>query len=211
MRGEISLIKINLARKKTSGLLSGNQLSFSGALAQLSFQEVKELPLGKMISVIIFCVAANQALIFWEGKEIARVDEEIIAVNQEIAQLKKEAEKYAKYDSVQKEVEADTKDVSTKLETVRKLMMARRGPVKLFEVLSKSIPKEVWVLSLRSDLALTELQCSSLGFSQVSDFIKSLNSEGVFSSVELMGSRQGQGLSGEEVTMFALKATRKVD
>ena len=111
---------------------------------RFNLTELKELPLGKIFFAIFSCFLANQGLQYWEGRELAILDQKISKMNEEAEQIKRESGKYASYEAVQKQVETDTKEVSSKLDTIRKLMSDRNGPVKIVAALSSAIPREVW-------------------------------------------------------------------
>jgi hypothetical protein len=101
--------------------------------------------------------------------------------------------------------------MAAKLKSVQTLLNSRNEPAKIMTALSSAIPKEVWLTKVQVEPDRVVLSGASLGFSQISEFIKNLHNHEVFKAVELTKSSQNQGFKGTDVTRFELKAMRKVD
>ncbi len=200
------MIKINLALKKQSGLTQSSGIKLSNRFKSLNFDQVQELPIRKLAVPLIAGFLASQTLDSFQAAELTEVGKSVAQVNSESEKIQKEMANYSKYDAVQKQVEGDLKDVGLKLDTIRKLFSERKKSIEIMTLFAQVVPKEVWLSKLKVDSGSVVLSGSSLGFSQVSDFIKSLNESSVLTGVELGSSHQDQGSNEGDVTHFDLRS-----
>jgi Tfp pilus assembly protein PilN len=93
--------------------------------------------------------------------------------------------KFKVYETTKKQLEKDEVSIKTKLETLRKLVLNRNSHVKVLLAISGIVPKDVWLTSLKIGQTDVSLKGESLGFSQVTDFLKNLSESALFSNLSL--------------------------
>ncbi len=199
------MIKINLALKKSSGVSSG-------APSSLPSVDLSQLNTGP-VRVLILSVLA----IFGTNWAVQREKDALMqGLNQEEQQLgvkKKELQtslsKTKQYDELKKALEADEKVISTKLETIMKLSEDRDGNVKTLQMVSQSIPAEVWLQGFKYSSSEILFKGGALDFNQVSDFTKKLSESELLAEVQQDSANNGKDDRGAPVVLFELTARRK--
>ncbi len=94
----------------------------------------------------------------------------------------------------------DKRDVS------RDLDAARSGPVRLFDELSKTTPKRLWLTKLEAEGTSITLEGQSLDTGVVADFLRSLNASAYFDLVDLERTVSGAEREGVRLVMFVIRA-----
>ncbi len=208
------MIKINLAAHKQSSVSTEQRspkisLNSIGKTSFIIVEELKTLPWISIICSIIFIYLAQSSLEKYKEVELSRLDVVLIKHTQEGLRLQKELDKTKSYDEIKKNLEADEFAIKKKLETMNKLISDRTTPPKLLLALSKSIPEEVWLTELSIQETEVVFKGSSLGFNQISDFMKSLNESIYFKDLNLRSTQQNKLDSDSEIATFEIATQRK--
>jgi Tfp pilus assembly protein PilN len=219
------MIKVNLASKKQAVVAQGPQAdgvkkpAFSFSLKSLdlnaikdkiSLDLVKDPQTRKLLLVVAVSALAYFALDSYEADLVQKQEDILTQVNAENAKLTADLAKTKGYEAIKLEIDADEKVLRTKLDTIKSLINDRQVPPKLLLALSNDIPSETWlsecVLS-EKDLKLTG---SSVGYTQITDFMKMLNESEYLTEVKLVNSRQEKDqTTGIDIANFELSAKRK--
>jgi len=95
----------------------------------------------------------------------------------------------ARYEEVAKKVaqfEADKKRLEEKVKTIDRLIASQTGPVRLMEQVSRQLPAEVWLTSLRETGGRVVLQGHAFTDYAIAEYMTRLQrNAGLFSEVEL--------------------------
>ncbi len=205
------MIKVNLAAKKKSKLLRESPEVGNGSESGFSEVHDQSLPLKKILTSFLICLVASQGLDYFQDFQVKRIELAIQATKRDLEKLQQESKKFASPELGQPQTDLNLSEMAAKLKSVQTLLNSRNEPAKIMTALSSAIPKEVWLTKVQVEQDRVMLSGSSLGFSQISEFIKNLHNYEVFKTVELTKSSQNQGFKGIDVTRFELKAMRKID
>jgi hypothetical protein len=213
------MIKINLATRKaavtatadggkTSGTGFKNFLN-AGLKIDARLDGFKELPIRKLAVAALACYAASWMLDSYKEDELNKVAAIIAKARDDQTKLKTELAKTRGYEQIKKDLDNDEKTLRTKIETIQKLLAGRQTPPKMMIALSGAIPQDVWLTGLKIGEQDVSFKGASLGFNQISDFMKNLNESAYFTDVRLQGSQKSKDESGAEVAGFELEAKRR--
>lgn len=215
------MIKINLAlRKQAAGAQSsdaGDKAAGGGgglggikiSKVAIDLDQLRELPLRQIAIVVAVYVVGGYVLEDYKAGEIAKVDATIAGLSAEKSKLTAEAAKMKGYEDLKKSLESDEKIMRTKIETIQKLIADRQSPPKVLISIAEAIPKDVWLQDFKIAKGEVTMKGYSLGFNQISDFMKSLNENVYFTDVGLKNTQQAKDEAGVEVANFELSAKRK--
>jgi Tfp pilus assembly protein PilN len=203
------VIKINLALRKQSFISADGKAvkGATGLLQSLPLDQLKELPLRKVLLPLVVAYFASFSLDSYKQETIAKLEKGIAKQKAEEARIQSGLGKVKAYESLKKSLDSDELVIRTKLDTVQKLMADRGFIVKMLLSTASATPKDVWLTGVKTDSSGVSIQGSSLGFNQISDFMKNLNDGQFFSSIELLNSQQAK--DGSDVASFELKAKKK--
>lgn len=197
------MIKINLAKRKTSSL-SGPE-SKKGSVRKIDWDEIKEFPILKLGLAIAICYLTDT---FFEKEMRAKVfalNTLYNQINQEKVQLNRKLVQAKGFEKVKEELERDEFILKSKIDTIKNLIDDRGDSPKMLVSLSKSIPDNVWLEKVDIEEQDMSLSGGAMTLSQVSDFIRELNNTAYFSKVTL---RKSQGSQTLGKTQFTVEAKR---
>jgi Tfp pilus assembly protein PilN len=205
------MIKINLATRKQSGVMSETRLGSLnlGGLSKVNIDNFKDLPIKKLAVPLITGLLASYAVDFLKETEIKKQDDIIAKLNADGSVLQDEIGKLKSYEPIKKVVDEDEVTIKTKLDTIRKLIADRNFHVKVLLSISSTIPKNVWLSDLEVNTTEIGLRGSSLDFNQISDFMKSLTENAYFTDVVLKNSQTAKDETGLDIASFDLMAKRR--
>lgn len=209
------MIKINLASLKQSGLVGSGTRAFKMGggirvgLDKLNLEELKNLPLRRVITPLLICLLANYGLENFKQKQMQDTNDALGKLNSKNEKLKVEIEKFKTYDALKKDLDEDELLVKTKLNTIQSLMADRSYAVKLLTFFSSVIPRTVWLREVTLDVTDLTLVGASQGYSEISDFMKGLGDNSLLKDVTLSNTQQGAGRAELESAVFELKAKRR--
>jgi Tfp pilus assembly protein PilN len=199
------MIKINLASRKQSSAMGGGGGGLAGFLADKNIESLKELPLKKIALTVIVGIGASYLLDDFKANEMAKLAAQEAALNTDKQKATAALAKLKDFDEVKKGLDNDEFTLKTKIETIDKLVEDRRTPPKLLMELSKSIPPEVWLSEFKIEHPDVKIIGASMGFNQISDFMKNLNENVFFTALQLEKTEQGH----DGFATFELKAKRR--
>jgi type IV pilus assembly protein PilN len=103
--------------------------------------------------------------------------------------LEQTRQELARYEEVAKKVaqfEGDKKRLEEKVKTIDRLIASQTGPVRLMEQISRQLPNEVWLTSLRETGGRVVLQGHAFTDYAIAEYMTRLHrNAGLFSEVEL--------------------------
>jgi hypothetical protein len=208
------MIKINLANRKQSGSGSdasaAKPINFTGKLNfDFDFSKAKDLPIRQILIPLVACILGSYFLDGYKEDEIKAVDATLAVLNAERTKLQAEAAKMKGYEEVKKSLEADEFIFRTKIDTIQKLITDRALPPKVMLSLANATPKDVWLTEFKIKDNQVNFKGSSLGFNQISDFMKNLNESAYFSDLNIKDTHGAKDANGNDIATFELVAKRR--
>lgn len=208
------MIKINLALKKQAvavdakdkGGGGGKGFRFDPEALKAIFEDAQ---IRKLILVVLVAVLGTYLINGYEDDQLARMDQRIAQANVEDAKVKAELAKTAGYDALKKQFDEDEELIKTKLSTIQKLISDRQVPPKILASLAGIIPKNVWITDMSLNDDNIEIKGSSLGFDDITDFMKSLGDSEYLADLKLKDSQKEKTQQGLSVATFDIEAKRK--
>lgn len=210
------MIKINLASRKQSHLVSEPASDRSnapviGKTRFINLDELRGLPFRKFIIPAIFCFVLYFTLDGFKKDSLQKVEKRFSKLNQEKEKLTQTFNQTKIYEEMRKNLEVDELTIRRKLEAVKKLVLDRTTPPKVLLALSKSMPEEVWLTEFTIRDADVSIKGSSLGFTQISDFMKNLNESIYFQDLVLKSTQQIKADTGHDIAIFELALKRRMN
>ena len=214
------LIKINLAKKKKrasgsgggdragSGGGSGFAKMFQGAFKISESVDGADFNPRRFLFVLIALAGTyyyademkKEEVEIWQGK-ITKAQGEQKKLNADLA-------RYKNLEAVKKRFESHEAVLKKKVEVLEPLLRQQVQPHRVLIAVSKTIPPDLWLRSLRFESSKAELRGASLGgLNSISDLMKNLASTAYFSDVRLANS-QREKEEGRDVSTFSLEARR---
>ncbi len=211
------MIKINLAQRAQASFATstGVKSAGSGLLSKLSGGGSSSDALGKILAfrkVILGGVILFLASTFvdeYQDMEIKSVDEQISAIQEKAKQLQAFVNKTKSFDQLKKAMELDALVMTTKVQTIQKLVEDRAVPPRMMLSFVTATPSGVWLQELRVGKSEINFKGSGSEFNQVSDFMRSLGEVIYISNVTLKSTQQVKDANGNMVASFELTANRK--
>lgn len=208
------MIKINLATRKTAAIAQGTVVGTKGAFGGLGkvsidLETLREMPNLKGLLLLVVCWYGGGE--YWAGHQaevIGKYDLDIAAYREKQAQITTRLEESKTLEATKKSLEADEKVLKTKFEVITKLMEDRSTPARILTTLSQITPKDIWLDGLTLDTTSMTVRGSSLDFSPVSEFMKSLKETVFFQDAILRSSQQAKE-QDLDVTRFELSVERR--
>lgn len=201
------MIKINLATQKQYGSLE-NAKGSKLALNRPDLDALKDLPIRKVVLPLVVGVLATYLLDGYKEEELRKLDAVVVSLVAEGNKIKLEADKIHEYEPIKKSLDQDETDLKTKLDIIRKLISERSSAPKVLAYISSSIPTDVWLTEFAISNSDVSMKGGSMGYNQISDFMKLLNENAYFSAVDLKNTKQDRD-AGIEITSFELQGKRR--
>ena len=205
------MIKINLNGRRSGGGGGGTgPLSMlSGSFTQFDMERLKDFPIKKIALPLFVGLFASYLLDGYKVQELKKIDIAIEKIDSENKKLQAENAKSKDYDLLKKQFDEDEKTIRTKLDTIQSLMSDRAAPSKMMVAISTAIPADVWLTEFKIRKTEVEFKGTSLGYSPISDFMKSLTESANFTDVELKDTKRSEDYKNVETDTFELKAKRR--
>ncbi len=207
------MIKINLATKKQSQAASPESKSAGLSMPKLDAGAFGELLKTPKIRQLALFVVAGFALSFvlqsYKQEELNKLDVEMQRLTGEQGKLKAEVAKTAGYEQIKKTLEEDELAIRTKIDTIQKLLADRSNLPRMMLNMSQVIPKEVWLTEFRVQSDDVSMKGYSLGYNQISDFMKNLSESAYLSDLKLGSTQASRDETGSEVAQFELDAKKR--
>src|SRR5438876_663399 len=123
---------------------------------------------------------------FWYGK----VESELTALDQRIAQTRTEIAQLEKTIGEVKSIKDDKKALEDKLKILDTLKRGRTGPVKVLDELATIIPQKVWILEFNEQNGSVGINGQASSYEDLSTFSKKLKASTHFTNVTIKTARQ---------------------
>ncbi|MFP6641626.1 MAG: PilN domain-containing protein, partial [Myxococcota bacterium] len=95
-------------------------------------------------------------------------------------------------------------DLEEKLEVIRKLDLARKGPVRVFEELANRTPDRLWLTRITASNGRLMLKGNSLDNDVIADFLRSLGASDYFRNVDLIKTDGDTDVEGIRLVEFEI-------
>lgn len=200
------MIKINLALKKSSGTGSGTGTS---AISRIDTSALMSPAVRSLALSAAVYVGSGYYFDSQRAELLQKAAEEVAGLTQKSTELKESLGKMKQYEEVKKALESDEKIIKTKLETISLLSKDRDSGAQYLRAISKSIPKDVWLVGLEFDSTEIDFKGQASEFSLVSDFTSQLSQTGLFADVQQESAANTNDEGGKSVVGFELKGRRK--
>jgi len=202
------MIKINLAIKKQS-IFSDAKIRSSANVKDniLDFgEELKALPLIKIIFCLIIGFGANYALQIYQSKVIELLDKKLDVIEVEKTKLQKQIVEYKNFESDKARLEADETLLKTKVTSIEILLNGRKDIYQFEKKLAAIVPSQVWInkFSLLKDNI--SINGEATDFDQVSDFMSNLRQLAFLQNIKLQKTEQAKNPSGVSGVSFSISA-----
>jgi Tfp pilus assembly protein PilN len=209
------MIKINLGLRKQAAAIAGKEKGGAPGLSamKLNPEALKEIlkdpQVRTLILVIVVAVLGTYFLNGYKDEQLHDADNLAQKATLENQKVKAELAKTTGYDDLKKQFDADEELIRTKLQTIQKLVSDRAAPPKLLLSLSIGIPKDVWLSEINITDQEVKLKGFSLGFDQITDFMKTLGDNEFLTDLKLGDSQKAKDPTGIDVASFDLVAKKK--
>jgi len=114
------------------------------------------------------------------GWDFYRLSTEIKRLEGEKATLEQEKKRLEPILAEKAELEKKREALDRKIKIIRELKGQQRGPVMLFDELSKNLPEYVWLQSMQESNFQLQLAGFALNANKVADFVENLDRSGLF-------------------------------
>ena len=156
--------------------------------------------------VTLACCAifvAVLAVVVWQsrlaGRETARLDDDLLDVNQELAAM-------ADVVGRRNQFEARSTEMARRVALIEELRNGQSGPVRMLDQVSRGLPEGVWLTELRQEGANITIQGRATNLTVLSDLVVALESSGYFAlPVDIVDSQLEPQTEGD-VVRFELRA-----
>ena len=202
------MIKVNLLRrpKKSGGLA----LKLPAAFRFGEGDAQSRNKLRQLVVVVLFCALIQYLWVDYQDSEVKKVEAQLEKTNQELATVRQQLAKSQELETIKAQLEGDEKTLKTKLDTLTKLMSERATSFKALKSVSLLLPKEIWVKKVELKDATFVVEGGAVDYNNVSDFIKTLQESGSFSSVSPKFQKQERLHEvGSNFVAFQLEFQRK--
>jgi len=213
-------VEVNLAQKKQAGFVAGTRGGGGGGATgftsatrfgdlKVNVEDLKELPLFKIVSAIGIGVVLNAYAESYKGDLIEKENVKMNSLRKKIGGIKKNEGRLKKFDKQRKRLEQDEQIIISKIETINKLVAARKFSIETLLFMSRSMPAEVWMTSFRILNNEVTISGEALKEEYVYQFMRKLNDGSFFENVDptaITNSSMKVPAGEIEVTKFTLKA-----
>jgi len=205
------MIKINLGKRRKSQPASIAAEATRGKIfgLDINIEEFKELPILKIVLVIVLIYFANDFFVSEQQKAMNIRLKELTDINTKVNVAKKEVSKIKEFEAQKKELEKDEENLKNKIQTIQTLLSNRNDLYNTLLSLTTSIPTEVWLTGFELKESVINVRGGSIDINLVSDFIKKLSSTPYFKNVNLKKTDQTKDSSGLDTATFELSAVRR--
>ena len=150
------------------------------------------LMLGTLLALVLASVME-----FRINSELDRATVSISQLESDIARFKPQQDQVAEFRKKKAELEE-------KLEVIRKLDLARKGPVRVFEELANRTPDRLWLTRITASNGRLMLKGNSLDNDVIADFLRSLGASDYFRNVDLIKTDGDTDVEGIRLVEFEI-------
>ncbi len=153
-----------------------------------------------LVLVLITTVTINISM----GKKVQALSNEVTAKKTELA----------KYDKINKEIERIKKQLKTldkKMDVIKRLETNRKEPLRLLDGMTRMVvEKRMWLTNMADQKGVVGIKGIAIDEETVADFMRRLESSGLFASVDLKNMKQTSvGKQKMSLKSFVLNCPKK--
>lgn len=188
------MIKINLATKKQSALVTGSgDTNVSVLLAKLgvsgaNVDSIKSLPVRRFIVPLAMYLIAAQFSDIYKKQLLDELDVVVVKEKGKVTKLEAEAAKLKDYERLKLGLEGDEAVIRKKMTIINSLLKERAVKLNLLIELSKATPVDVWFTSVHESNNLLQIKGRTEKFNSLPDFLSNLSGVKFIQSVILKNS-----------------------
>ena len=209
------MIKINLAKKKSlTAATAGEDLrnktkTFLNVLEKFKLAGPIEpgsprSPITKLVSAVVIVIFAQGFVDDYREGEMNKLNKVFNKLSKDQKEAKAEVDKIKGFEAQKKQLEENEKILLAKLQVVQNLMSDRANSFKTLLALSKAIPSDAWMKSIKKKGKDITLQGGALEFNDVSDLMKKLSESTFFGVVQPKFQRNERTAGGVQFVNFEL-------
>ena len=155
-------------------------------------ESVIVLLLGSLLVLMIALMMDSRV-----GGQLERAEIRISQLESNIAEFKPQQDQVAKF-------RAQKADLEEKLGVIRKLDLARKGPVRVFDELATRTPDRLWLTQISARDGRLFLEGNSLDNDVIADFLKSLGASEYLGNVDLIRTDGDTAVEGVRLVEFEI-------
>jgi type IV pilus assembly protein PilN len=157
-----------------------------------------------LFGAIIGLVVVGVGLVWMvDMRAIARIEEEKAGLRAELERLKPIVDEV-------NGLERREKMLNTRIETIQRLRSAQRGPVRVLDELSRSLPEQAWLETIDESAGVYKVAGYALTNFAVADLLRNLQRSKEFTGVDLTSSEQAV-MANREIKKFIIQFQRAAD
>lgn len=155
----------------------------------------------RILGIAIIVVLGGVGYTWWsQSSQVYSLDREIGDLKVKMAPLQKQIEEVKKFEQRKKELEKKTK-------IIEDLKAAQTGPVLFLDVVSRSLPDQLWLTTLADTPQALEIEGYALSNPDIAIFMKNIESSKLFSAADLILAQQME-YEGVKVMRFRVDAKK---
>lgn len=154
-------------------------------------------------SFVVLMLGTLLALVLASVMEF-RINSELDRATVSISQLESDIARFKPQQDQVAEFRKKKADLEEKLEVIRKLDLARKGPVRVFEELANRTPDRLWLTRITASNGRLMLKGNSLDNDVIADFLRSLGASDYFRNVDLIKTDGDTGVEGIRLVEFEI-------
>lgn len=155
-------------------------------------ESVIVLLLGSLLVMIIALMMDSRV-----GGQLERGEIRISQLESNIAEFKPQQDQVAEF-------RARKSDLEEKLGVIRKLDLARKGPVRVFDELAARTPDRLWLTQIEARDGRLFLEGNSLDNDVIADFLRSLGASEYLGNVDLIRTDGDTAVEGVRLVEFEI-------
>jgi len=155
-------------------------------------ESVIVLLLGSLLIMMIALMMDSRV-----GGQLERAEIRISQLESNIAEFKPQQDQVAKFRS-------QKSDLEEKLGVIRKLDLARKGPVRVFDELAARTPDRLWLTQITARNGRLFLEGNSLDNDVIADFLRSLGASEYLGNVDLIRTDGDTAVEGVRLVEFEI-------
>lgn len=154
-------------------------------------------------SFVVLMLGTLLALVLASLMEF-RINSELDRATVSISQLESDIARFKPQQDQVAEFRKKKADLEEKLEVIRKLDLARKGPVRVFEELANRTPDRLWLTRITASNGRLMLKGNSLDNDVIADFLRSLGASDYFRNVDLIKTDGDTDVEGIRLVEFEI-------
>jgi len=160
-----------------------------------------QLTVGGLIIFLVFIVSAG--ITFRISSDVSIMKEDLASSQKELMQLKKKVGKLSK-------IKEQKRIVQSKLDVVRRLEAARKGPTQLFAKISSAIPERAWLSTMKDQGRVITLVGIAAAEEDIAAFMRALQAFKDFARVDLVVAKTAKGqIKGRNFVNFTIQVFKQ--